>query len=45
MRVRHISSTGIGSWTPSTTYPVAMYAAYCEIPGSGGGYLGGGGPN
>jgi hypothetical protein len=40
-----VSSTGIGAWTSTTSYPVGMYAAYCEIPGSGGGYLGGGGPN
>jgi len=40
-----VSSTGIGTWTSTTSYPVAMYYAYCEIPGSGGGYLGGGGPN
>ena len=40
-----ISSTGIGAWTSSTTYPIQMYYAYCEIPGSGGCFLGGGGPN
>ena len=40
-----VSSTGIGAWTSTTSYPVAMYWAYCEIPGSGGGFLGGGGPN
>ncbi|MEM3572508.1 MAG: hypothetical protein QW530_02145, partial [Candidatus Micrarchaeaceae archaeon] len=40
----HVSSTGIGPWTATTAYPVPMYEAYCEIPGSGGGYYGGGGP-
>ncbi|MEM0149119.1 MAG: hypothetical protein QW346_02540 [Candidatus Micrarchaeaceae archaeon] len=41
-----VSSTGIGTWTATTSYPVPMYYdEYCEIPGSGGGYLGGGGPN
>jgi hypothetical protein len=39
-----VSSTGVGTWTASpNTYPISMYAAYCEIPGSGGGYYGGGG--
>ncbi|MEM3661858.1 MAG: hypothetical protein QXG73_03450, partial [Candidatus Micrarchaeaceae archaeon] len=40
-----VSSTGIGTWTATTSYPVGIDYAYCEIPGSGGGYLGGGGPN
>ena len=40
-----VSSTGIGTWTSTTSYPVSMDYAYCEIPGSGGGYFGGGGPN
>ncbi len=40
-----ISSTGVGSWISSATYPVGMGSAYCEIPGSGGGFYGGGGPN
>jgi hypothetical protein len=40
-----VSSTGVGPWTSTTSYPVPMLDAYCEIPGSGGGYLGGGGPN
>jgi hypothetical protein len=35
----------VGNWMATTSYPIAMNRAYCEIPGSGGGYLGGGGPN
>jgi len=40
-----VSSMGIGTWQATTRYPVGMRDAYCEIPGSGGGFLGGGGPN
>ena len=40
-----ISSTGIGTWTSTTSYPIPMFGAWCEIPGSGGGYLSGGGPD
>ncbi len=40
-----VSSGTVGSWTSQANYPVVMQGAYCEIPGSGGGYLGGGGPN
>jgi len=40
-----VSSTGIGAWQATTSYPVAMEDAYCEIPGSGGGFLSGGGPS
>ncbi|MEM3661480.1 MAG: hypothetical protein QXG73_01480, partial [Candidatus Micrarchaeaceae archaeon] len=29
-----VSSTGIGTWKATTSYPVGMYDAYCEIPGS-----------
>ncbi|MHB1830269.1 MAG: Kelch repeat-containing protein [Candidatus Micrarchaeaceae archaeon] len=40
-----ISSNGIGNWTASTPYPIPVYGdSYCEIPGSGGGFTGGGGP-
>ncbi|MEM3744585.1 MAG: hypothetical protein QW759_01960, partial [Candidatus Micrarchaeaceae archaeon] len=37
-----ISSTGIGPWQSTTSYPVKMYDAYCTIPGTTGGYYGGG---
>ena len=40
-----ISSTGIGTWTSTQQYPVKMEGAYCVVPGSGGGYLTGGGPS
>ncbi|MGC9157334.1 MAG: hypothetical protein ACP5GD_04090, partial [Candidatus Micrarchaeia archaeon] len=40
-----VSSTGVGPWKSTTSYPVPMFDAHCEIPGSGGGWLGGGGPN
>jgi len=40
-----VSSTGIGTWQATTSYPVAMQDAYCEVPGSGGGFYGGGGPS
>jgi hypothetical protein len=39
-----VSSSGIGQWKETTSYPKPIYGQYCEIPGSGGGYLGGGGP-
>lgn len=40
-----ISSNGIGNWTAGTPYPIPLYGdSYCEIPGSGGGFTGGGGP-
>lgn len=40
-----ISSSGIGNWIEGTAYPLPFYGdSYCEIPGSGGGWLGGGGP-
>lgn len=36
---------GIGNWTESTPYPIPVYGdSYCEIPGSGGSFTGGGGP-
>lgn len=39
-----ILNPGIGSWTSSNSYPVTdMQLAYCSVPGSSGGYLGGGG--
>ncbi|MGI0100481.1 MAG: hypothetical protein ACREBH_02050 [Candidatus Micrarchaeaceae archaeon] len=40
-----ISSSGIGNWVATKSYPMALQDAYCEAPGSGGGYLGGGGAN
>ena len=41
-----ISSSGIGTWSSTTPYPISnMYYAWCEIPGYGGGYQSGGGPN
>jgi hypothetical protein len=40
-----VSPAGVGTWTATTNYPVAMLQAYCGIPGSGGGFMGGGGPN
>lgn len=40
-----ISANGIGIWRTTTRYPVPMYSGSCEIPGSGGGFLGGGGQN
>jgi hypothetical protein len=39
-----ISSTGVGTWSSTASYPVLIADAYCEIPGYGGGYLSGGGP-
>jgi hypothetical protein len=39
-----VSTTGVGTWTASTSYPVGMDYASCQIPGTGGGYFGGGGP-
>ena len=36
---------GIGNWTETTPYPIPVYGdSYCEIPGSGGSFTGGGGP-
>ena len=40
-----ISSNGIGSWMETSSYPIPLYGAYCEMPGNGGGYLSGGGPS
>ena len=40
-----VSSTGIGTWSSTANYPVPLSMAYCEMLGSGGGYLGGGGPD
>jgi|GEM_PF-487791 len=41
-----VTSNGIGTWTAGGSYPSAMYNGYCAVPGSGGGFLGGGGnPN
>ena len=41
-----ISSNGIGNWVATANYPnpYGISNGYCEIPGSGGGYLSGGGP-
>ncbi|MDE1851729.1 MAG: hypothetical protein KGH69_03525 [Candidatus Micrarchaeota archaeon] len=40
-----VSSRGIGAWNESTPYPIPAWGdSYCQIPGSGGGFLGGGGP-
>jgi hypothetical protein len=40
-----ISNPGIGSWTATTSYPVQLWNAWCEISGTGGGFMGGGGPS
>jgi hypothetical protein len=40
-----VSSSGISNWTETTPFPIPVYGdSYCEIPGSGGGWTGGGGP-
>lgn len=41
-----ISANGsIGGWSPTTEFPLPYYGdSYCEIPGSGGGWTSGGGP-
>lgn len=39
------SDGGIGKWTATTPFPIPFYGdSYCEIPGSGGGWTSGGGP-
>ena len=39
-----ISSTGVGTWQTTNSYPPATDEAYCEIMGGSGSYFGGGGP-
>lgn len=40
-----VSSNGIGNWTAANPFPIPFYGdSYCEIPGSGGGWVSGGGP-
>lgn len=40
-----LSKGGIGNWTATTPFPIPFYGdSYCEIPGSGGGWTSGGGP-
>jgi hypothetical protein len=40
-----LENGGIGNWTKATPFPIPFYGdSYCEIPGSGGGWTSGGGP-
>ncbi|MDE1855389.1 MAG: hypothetical protein KGH57_03685 [Candidatus Micrarchaeota archaeon] len=40
-----VSGDGVGNWSKTTPFPIPVYGdSYCEIPGSGGGWTGGGGP-
>jgi len=38
-----ILNPGIGSWIASNPYPASIQDSYCSVPGSSGGYAGGGG--
>ncbi len=38
-----ILNPGVGSWIASNAYPDSIVDSYCSVPGSSGGYLGGGG--
>ena len=41
----NISTAGVSAWTQTTSYPIPFDDAYCAVPGYGGGFMGGGGPN
>jgi hypothetical protein len=40
----YASNTGLGNWVATSNYPIQITSSSCQIPGSGGSYLGGGGP-
>ncbi len=40
-----LKNGSVGNWTAATPFPIPFYGdSYCEIPGSGGGWTSGGGP-